>query len=431
MSNRISRRRFLHQTAITGVAGGVGLMISPAYAQARGANGKLNIGCVGVGGRGAANVGGVLSENIVALCDVDTRSLAQWDKDLPKAKRYRDFRRMLERKDLDAVVVSTPDHMHAHPSVHAMRAGKHCYCEKPLAHSVWEIRMMIEAARKHKLATQMGTQIHAGDNYRRVVELVQAGAIGPVTECHVWIGGSYPPMNRPTDRPPVPKHLDWDLWVGPAPMRPYHPAYAPFKWRNWWDFGSGMLGDFGCHYQDLAFWALKLRHPLTVHATGPKAHPEVALTGLTVTYKHPARGKLPPVTLTWYDGPARPTLFKEKKIPQWGAAVLFIGSKGMLISDYGKHQLLPEDKFKGFQPPRPFIAKSIGHHSEWIDACKTGSPTTCNFDYSGTLAEAIALGNASHRCGERLEWDWKALKATNTPKAARFIRRKYRKGWDL
>jgi len=432
MSQRVSRRRFIQQSAgVTAAVAAAKIMIVPAWAASP--NEKLNVAIIGVAGRGAGNLGGVASENIVAICDVDQNNLNEAAKRFPQAKLYRDFRKMLPEMDkqIDAVVVSTPDHTHAPPGVMAMKMGKHCYCEKPLTHSVYEARTMAEAAKAKNLATQMGTQIHAEDNYRRVVELVQAGAVGPIREVHVWSGASYSGGKRPAETPPVPANLDWDLWLGPAPYRPYHPAYAPFRWRGWADFGNGGLGDFFCHYTDLAFWALKLRHPTTVAAEGPEPDPESCPAWLIVRYDFPARENLPPVKLTWYDGGKRPPIQKEQNLPDWGSGVLFVGEQGMILADYGRRVLLPESKFAGFQPPPQTIPKSVGHHREWIDACKTGSPTTCNFDYSGALTEAALLGTVSYRAGSKFDWDAAALKAANCPAADKHIRRAYREGWTL
>jgi len=439
MNPQLTRRDFLRNVAW----GGTGLIIisNSRLVRSAQANEKLNIAGIGIGGRGAADVNGVASENIVALCDVDEKHAAQTFERFPDAKRYKDFRKMLDEMhhQIDAVVIGTPDHTHAPAGVMAMKLGKHCYCEKPLTHSVYEARMMTEVARKNKLVTQMGTQIHAGSNYRRIVELIQTGAIGTVRKVYVWLGANFSGPPKPTDmyqpdapsgRHTVPDTLDWDLWLGPASYRPYNPAYAPRRWRSWWNFANGQLGDFFCHYCDLAFWALKLRHPLTVEAEGP-VHPESAARWTIARQEYPARGDLPPVTLTWYNGGGYPALVIENKVPQWSNAVLFIGSDGMLIADYNQHQLLPEEKFADFERPDPFIPDSIGHHREWIEACKTGGPTTCNFNYSGALTEAALLCNVALRTGRKLTWDARNLKAIGCPEADKFIRREYRKGWTL
>ena len=433
MAHRFTRRQFLTRSAACAGAAGAASWFVPSWAQSP--NEKLNIAVVGVAGRGGANLAGVSGENIVGLCDVDANNLEQAAKRHAQAKTYTDFRKMLEelQQRIDAVVVSTPDHTHAPAGVMALKMGKHCYCEKPLTWSVHEARTMAELASKNKLVTQMGTQIHAGDNYRRVVELIQAGAVGPVREVHVWSGASYSGGATPTETPPVPESLHWDLWLGPAQQRAYHPAYVPFKWRGWKDFGHGGLGDFYCHYCDLAFWALKLRHPTTVHAEGPPVaeYPDATPPWLIVRYAFPQRDDLPPVHLTWYDGGKRPPLQKELNLPDWGSGVLFVGESGMLLADYGRRMLLPEAKFAGYQPPEPSIADSIGHHLEWIEACKTGGPTTCNFNYSGALTEAALLGKVSYRTGSRLDWDAADLRATNCPAAEAWIHRKYREGWTL
>jgi predicted dehydrogenase len=439
MQQQMNRRDFLRNMACSG-AGLIILSDSRSVRSAQ-ANEKLNIAGIGVGGRGAADVDGAASENIVALCDVDEKHAAQTFQRYPQAKYYKDFRKMLDEmhRQIDAVVIGTPDHTHAPAGMMAMKLGKHCYCEKPLTHCVYEARVMAEVAREEKLVTQMGTQIHAGSNYRRVVELVQTGAIGIVRDVHVWLGASFdaPPKptdmsqpDAPSDRPAVPETLDWDLWLGPASYRPYHPTYAPFGWRYWWNFANGQLGDFFCHYCDLAFWALKLRHPISVEAEGP-VHPESAARWTIARQEYPARGALPPVTLTWYSGGGYPAFVKEKEVPRWGSAVLFIGSEGMLIADYGQHQLLPKEKFADFKRPDPFIPESIGHHREWVEACKTGGPTTCNFDYSGALTEAALLCSVALRTGRKLTWDAKNLKAIGCPQADVFIRRQYRQGWTL
>lgn len=440
MSQQVTRRAFVRNVAWAG--GGLIILSDPRSVRGVPANEKLNIAGIGIAGRGGDDIQGVASENLVALCDVDDAHAAKTFEKFPAAKRYKDFRKMLDEMhgQIDAVVVGTPDHTHAPAAVMAMKLGKHCYCEKPLAHTVYEARVMAEVAGEKKLVTQMGTQIHAENNYRRVVELVQTGAIGPIREVHVWLSANFKGPATPTDmsqpdlpqEQPVPATLDWDLWLGPAAYRPYSPAYVPGRWRGWWNFANGTLGDFFCHYCDLAFWALNLRYPTTVEAEGP-VHPESAAKWTIARQQYPARGALPPVTLTWYNGGGYPAFIKEKNIPtdKWNSAVLFLGSKGMLMADYNKHLLLPEEQFKDFQRPEPFIANSSGHHKEWIQACKTGGPTTCNFDYSGALTEAALLCNVALRTGQKLAWDPKSLKATNCPQADALLRREYRKGWTL
>lgn len=428
MRQPTSRRDFLRHSALAGV--GFWSLASARPAHSRWASEKLNIAVVGPGGRGEGNLAGVASENIVALCEVDMKRGGAAFQQFPQARAYRDFRRMLEKeeKNIDAVVVSTPDHTHAPAAALAMRMGKHCYCEKPLTHTVYEARVLAELARQHKLATQMGTQIHAGENYRRVVEIIQAGTIGQVDEVHVWVGKGWGGGERPKETPPVPDTLDWDLWLGPAPQRPYHPCYVPFEWRRWWDFGNGTLGDMACHYMDLPFWALGLRHPSTCEAEGPPPHPETAPLGLVVRYEFPRPGQQP-LRLTWYDGNRIPGELYGRKMP--GAGVYFVGRQGHLFADYGRYQLFPEDQFAGFQPPEPTIPRSVGHHREWIEACKSASPTTCNFDYSGALTEAVLLGVVAYRCGQKLQWDPQRLKAVNCPAADEFLHREYRHGWTL
>lgn len=396
------------------------------------ANEKLNIGIIGTAHRAGENIKGVEHENIVAICDIDEQFLAAAEQRFPGAKTYHDFRKLLEQKDIDAVVVSTADHCHAVATAAALRLGKHVYCEKPLTHTVHEARTIARlAAKNKKLATQMGTQIHATENYRRVVELVKSGAIGKVNECHVWCEKSLANSNRPTEMPPIPASIHWDLWLGPAPARPYHPDYLPKTWRHWWDFGEGILGDMACHYVDLAFWALDLKHPRSIEAEGPSIHPETTPEWLIVRYEFPGKDAHRPLKLTWYDGGKRPDLVHEGKVPDWCNGVLFVGEKGMLLADYGKRLLLPEAQFEGFHSPEPFIPKSIGHHSEWLLACKTGSPTTCNFQYGSMLTETVLLGNVAFRTGHKLEWDAARLTAKNSKQAENYLHTEYRKGWEL
>jgi predicted dehydrogenase len=441
----ISRRSFLGAA----VASGAATFAAPAIVRAQNLNDRLNIAIIGSGGRGRANLDGVASENIVALCDVNQTNLDSAAALHPKARKITDFRRIYDHAhEFDAVVVSTCEHTHAFATLPALQLGKHVYCEKPLTHSIYEARVIREAAAKAKVATQMGTQIHAGDNYRRVVELIQSGAIGKVGEVHVWVGRAWGrhesesgckqandivcASERPDATNEIPSGLDWDLWLGPAPERPFNDVYFPGpKWYRWWDLGNGTMSDLGSHWIDLPFWALNLDHPLTVEARGPVAHPEIAPASMEVTYTYGARGDRGPLSLTWYQGENRPRQLKEKSIPAWDSGVLFVGDKGMLLADYGKHQLLPEAEFKEFQAPEQSIPASLGHYNEWLHACKTGAPTTCNFEYAGWLTEANHLGNVAYRTGEKLLWDAAAMQVTNTPEAERFIRRAYRKGWEL
>ncbi len=430
MSRRITRRRFLAQTSALTAASlvpslrGEDKKASP--------NERLNIAVIGVAAQGEYDLSNVTSENIVALCDVDVQRAEKARVQHPDAHFYTDYRKMLDQKDVDAVVVATPDHHHAFAAVPFMRLGKHVYCEKPLAHSVNEIRLMMQVAAENKVVTQMGTQIHASDNYRRVVELVQSGAIGAVGRVHVWCA-KRPDPRKLNPQASIPPGLEYDLWVGPAPMRQYDPAFVPFHWRWWWDFGGGILADMACHYMDLPHWALGLRTPTTVEASGKKlsAGPHDVPDVLQADYQYAARGAQPAVHLTWYSGVAGPSLDGKVQYEGFGSGVLFEGTKGKLLADYGHWKLLPEDQFKDFAPPPPTIPKSIGHHKEWIEAIKHGKTTTCDFAYSGALAETVLLGNVAFRSGQKIEWDEKAGRVTNTPDVNRWLQREYREGWTL
>jgi predicted dehydrogenase len=438
MADRLSRRSFLHTTAAAGAALATGVLF--AGDKKPPASERLQVGVIGVTGQGGGDMNQVVAAGaeVAALCDVDERRAGPVRERFPRARFYTDFRQLVEHKGLDAVLVGTPDHIHAPATLAALRNNLHVFCEKPLTHTVWEARVVAETAARQKRVTQMGTQIHAGSNYRRVVELIQSGAIGPVKEVHVWVGTSYGGGDRPKGSEPIPEGFHWDLWLGPAPQRPfYHGAaaeargvYHPFNWRKWWDFGGGALADMACHHVDLPFWALGLRHPTKVSAEGPPPHPETAATWLIVRYEFPARGEQPPVTLTWYDGGKKPPLLAEKKLPAWGAGNLFVGSKGMLLADYGKHVLLPEKDYKDFTPPPRTIPESIGHYKEWVEACKSGGPTTCSFDCAGALTEAVLLGNVSYRLGKPFTWNARDFKASE-PDAERFLRKEYRKPWTL
>lgn len=434
MNSTLNRRQFLTRTSLA--AGG--LWLGGGLGQAQSANGKLNIGVIGTANRAGEDLRYVSSENIVALCDVDARFLAAARKAHPRAAAYTDFRRLLDRKDLDAVVIGTPDHTHAVAAVAALQSGRHVYCEKPLARTVSEARRIAEAAKQYGRVTQMGTQIHATRNYHTVVDLIQKGTIGNVTEVHVWVAAVYTAGNPPSDHPAIPAGLDWDLWLGPAAERPYSPEYVPRQWRRWWAFGGGTLSDMGCHYVDLPHWALGLRHPTSIEAEGPAVHPAGTPQWMIARYEYPARGAQPPVRLTWYHGnkdgeDVRPPLVGRGESPAWRNGVLFIGDKGMLQADYREYVLLPEKDFPA-QPqtkPRTEEDHDLKHHQEWIKAIKTGGTTSCNFDYAGALTEAVLLGNVAFRAGAKISWDAVNMKAIGNAGADQFIQHQYRAGWKI
>ena len=445
MSDQQTRRGFLQQTATASAALATAWHVNPGQLKASTSpNEKLNIAAIGTANRAAANISGCASQNIVAVADVDANFLDAAGKKYPGSRKYKDFRVLLEKEadKIDAVVVATPDHTHAPAAAMAMRLGKHTYCEKPLTHTVFEARKLAELAAENKLVTQMGSQIHAGENYRRVVELVQSGAIGAVKDVHVWVGVNY--AGGQLKKAKQPAHVDWDLWLGPTAKRDYvestiqgkHQTVHPFHWRWFWDYGNGGLGDFGCHYMDLVHWALDLRNPTRIDATGPELDSDATTAGLVVKYKYPARGKLPAVNMTWYDGGKKPKILSRLKDTDgkplnWGGGQLFLGETGAIVSNYGAHKVLPFATGDKVKTPEPFIPKSMGHHNEWINAIKTGGKTTCNFDYSGALTESVLLGVVSYRSGEALDWDSKNLKVTNSPQAQSMIHKEYRKGWTL
>jgi predicted dehydrogenase len=409
---------------------------------------KLNVAGVGISGMGRVNLENVAkTENIVALCDVDWREpTMKIFKTYPKAVQYKDFRVMLDRqKDIDAVIIATPDHTHAVVSMEAMKRGKHVYTQKPLTHTVFEARELASAARKYKVASQMGNQGQAGDGPRRLREMIWDGVIGPVHEVHVWTDRpnngllkTYWPQGvaRPKDTPPVPPELEWDLFIGPAPMRPYNPAYHPFSWRGWWDFGTGALGDIGCHSLDPIFRALKLKYPKSVQAVSTLVNDETYPSGSIVQYEFEAREDMPPVTLKWYDGGLRPMILKDldEGMKMGTGGTLYVGEKGQILDDI----ILPKSLRESYKPPKPYIPSSPGHEEEWIRACKGGEPGGSNFDWAGPLTETVLLGNVAIRpelkeklSDQILEWDPDKFSFTNLPEADRFLRIEYREGWML
>ncbi len=454
--NNINRRGFISHTA-TALAG---LTIVPSHVVSGlghvAPSDKLNVAAVGIGGKGIQNISSVgATENIVALCDIDwSNYTARIFSRYPKAKKHKDFRLMLDnQKDIDAVIVTTPDHTHAVVALEAMKRGKHVYCEKPLTKTVHEARVLTEAARKYGVATQMGNSGQASDASRRLREKIWDGVIGPVHEVHVWINrpndGLDPEVfpaqdswywsqgvTRPQDTPPVPETLNWDLFVGPAPMRAYHPAYHPFKWRGWWDFGSGALGDMGCHAFDPIFRALKLKYPTTIQAVSTLINDETYPLGSMVRYEFPAREGMPPVSLTWYDGGLRPPRFPELEDgDKMGVrGTLFIGEKGKILDD----KIYPRSLRESYKEPEPYLPSSPGHYMEWIQACKGGEPAGANFDWAGPLTETVLAGNVPLRKalrskleGQVLEFDPKKPGFTNLPEANQYLHYEYRKGWSL
>ncbi|MDR1053222.1 MAG: Gfo/Idh/MocA family oxidoreductase [Planctomycetaceae bacterium] len=430
---KTNRRSFLKATTLAaGVSFLPSLFPAPALLRAEDIKSKLNVACIGVGGMGRSSVNHVQGENIVALCDVEKKTLDNVGNVFPKAERFADFRKMLDKFDgkLDAVTVGTPDHFHAAASVAAMKRGIHCYTEKPLTHDLGEARKMIEIAKEKKLQTQMGIQIHANNNYRRVVELIQAGAIGTVKDIHVWVDSGWGNKSIPAEDFDVPETLDWDLWLGPAAVRPYKPCYFGGNWRSYWAFGNGVLGDMACHYVDLPFWAMGLRYPSTIEASGPPVDKECCKLGLKVKYEFPKTDKHEALTLTWYDHKLRPDLIKEHGLPNWGGGVIFVGSEGMLQANYTENHLYPQEKFKDYKRPEQTIPPSIGHHNEWLNAIKNGGTTLCNFDYSGTLTETVLLGAVAYRTGKKITWDPVAFK-TDVAEANELLSVPRRKGWEL
>jgi len=406
---------------------------------------RLKIAIVGAGGRGMGAVEGLEAENIVAICDVDTERCAEALETNPDATFYRDYRKMFAEiaDEFEAVTVSTPDHMHFPIAMMALEHGKHLFVEKPLTHTVWEARQLRMKAAEMGVATQMGNQGHANEGTRLVREWVQAGVLGPVREVHHWTNRPIWPQNqeRPDHSkmiPVVPDTLEWDLWLGVAPERPYDPAYLPFDWRGWWDFGTGALGDMGCHIMDSAYWALDLDAPEWVEAVSTSFNEESPPNGSIVTYQYGARGSMPPVKVVWHDGDLKqtlpPSLPADFRLPKSGT--FLIGDDDILMSDtYSRSvRLVPEERMKAFSPNRPpeTIPRIDGSHfEEWVRACKGGAPAGSNFEYSTRLTEAVLLGDVAIRSRHRIEWDAANLRITNDEAANQWIRRDYRSGWGV
>ncbi|MCB0522082.1 MAG: Gfo/Idh/MocA family oxidoreductase [Lewinellaceae bacterium] len=463
----LTRRDFVKTAGLTAA----GFMIVPRHVIGRGytpPSDKVNIAGIGVGGRGASVLDELKSQNIVALCDVDDVRAAETYKKFDKAKRYKDYRKMLDQqKDFDAVVIATPDHSHAPAALSAMSLGKHVYVEKPLTHSISEARALTAAAAQFKVVTQMGNQGSSGDGIRETQEIIDAGIIGDVTKVHVWTNRPVWPQGVPTPTGDfeVPTSLDWNLWLGTAPDRKYNPNYLPFKWRGWWDFGTGALGDMGCHFLDTPFKALRLKYPYAAEASCTQVfsgdffeadYPDSCPPSSKVHIFFPARGEMPPVEVVWYDGgllPERPEeLGANEEMGEWDGGIIFEGSKGKLMCGLfgNKPTLLPTSKMKDFQKPEPTIPRiKETHQMNWVKGITDGTPTTSSFDYAGPFTEMVLMGNLAVRCynmkklkfgkkpGDwapyeypgrlRLLWDGDNMRITNFDPANEFVKREYRK----
>ncbi len=432
MKYKTNRRHALK----TIVASSVMTSLSAQGRAADSPNEKLNLAFIGVGGRGEANLKELHSQNIVAFVDVDEERGGKSFESYPSVQRFKDYRKMLDEvgSRLDGVVISTPDHTHFHPAYAAMQMGLHVYLEKPLAHNVWETRMLTNYAAKHRLATQLGCQRHAIPNMAHVVELIAAGAIGKVSQVYCWKSGNRGMPEMPTDRPPIPKTVDYDLWVGPVKnARPYHPSICPYGWRFWWQFGSGETGNWGCHILDIPYWALGLGHADRVQASGPPVDAERSPKAMHCEFHFPTSNQGGPIKMHWDHGDPGTQLEDVTGISGLnlkGMNTCFIGEKGSLLAGFDKHQLLPEDQFKEYTVPAHTIPKSPGFHQEWVHACKGNAPATCNFDYSGPLSETVLLGNVAYRTGDFM-WNHQELSTGENTKAQALIREEYRTGWDI
>jgi predicted dehydrogenase len=456
MKRQHNRRQFLSETAAIGV--GAWIAAPNLLAAAQSPNEKLNIACIGVGGKGSGDTDHAGQYgNVVALCDIDDNRLGTKGEKFPDARKFNDFRQMLEQmeKSIDAVTVSTPDHTHAPASMMAIRMKKHVYTQKPLTWSVTEARALREAAKQYGVCTQMGNQGQSLDGSRTSIEIIRSGVLGDVHTVHVWTdrcGRRWKQapdiVARPSDTPAIPQHIHWDLFLGPAPERPYHPAYHPFAWRGWRDFGTGALGDMACHVSNMAFLALNLKYPTSISAENSQFNPETFQQWATISYDFPSGDGHGPVKFVWWEGVRNGSrnlppsdLFHGEKIEENG--LLLIGSKGTLYSPdaYGAtFTMLPKSEFDGYKPPEPTLPRNgddknsdSNQKKEWIAAIRAGKPELAlsNFGYAGLLTEAMLLGNVAIRAGKKIEWDGPAMKIRNAPEAQQFLSREYRTGWKL
>jgi predicted dehydrogenase len=462
--HRVSRRQFIAGTALATTAFTIvprHVLGGPKFVAP---SEKVNIAVVGVGGQGRSNVRALLQlpdVQIIAVADpIENHDVADSQYKNPTGRKpvkaeiekhysqktpnyrvaeYEDFRVMLEKeKDIDAILCATPDHSHAYVSITAMRAGKHVYCEKPLTHNIWEARQVAKVARETGVATQMGNQLHSTNGIRETCEWIWGGAIGAIREVHVWVETKRwnPTLTgRPKDTPPIPPGVNWDLWIGPRELRPFHPAYTPVAWRDFWAFGSGALGDFGCHDLDASVWALDLHAPVSIEGKPVgKTDADITPHGEICYLNFAARGEKPPVRLTWYDGglmPARPEeLGPDEPLPNRG--VLFVGDKGLMLCGVGgKPRLLPASKMEAYKTPAPTLPRSKGHHRDWVAAIKGGPPAGSNFEYGARLTEIVLLGVLSLRTGKKIYWDAARMEAKHVPEAEGIIKEQYRKGWEI
>ena len=452
---RVSRRAFIERSLLAGGAAAFGF---PAVTSAKSPNSKLNVACIAVGGRGGSHVSEVKKmadlTHMVAMCDVNSKNLERAASQFPGVRTYSDFRELhAKMEDIDALFIATTEHTHAFAMIPALRAGKHVYCEKPLTRDVFECRMVMEEARKANVITQMGTQMHSAPTYHRTVELIQSGVIGQIKEVHTWVSRSWGMQSKaeaeangdlfakggvldyidkmPVDAMPVPAELDWDLWIGPAAMRPYHEIYFPGpRWYRYWNFANGTMSDLGSHSNDLPFWALKLDHPVTVEGHGPTPHPEIAPANMSATWTYGQRGNLAPVTHHWYQGTQKPKIWTEGKIPQWKDGSLFIGEHGMVLANYGGHLLMLDDKVQEFKRPAKTIEDGPSHQQQFVECARAGKKAPCDFSYSGLLTIANHLGGVAYRTGTPIKWDHLSGKTDNDA-ANKLLQREYRAGWKL
>ncbi|MEX2015405.1 MAG: Gfo/Idh/MocA family oxidoreductase [Candidatus Hydrogenedentales bacterium] len=429
----MSRKRLTRRTFITYTSAALASLF-PRRTRAA-TQDKLRIACVGVGGQGAADLRAVSRENIVALCDVDQRRAADAFKAIPKAAKYTDWRQLLDKEhaNIDAVVVATPDHQHAFVAHAAMDLGKHVYVEKPMAHTIVETRALMKKAADTGVVTQMGNQGHSWKGVWQLKEMIDAGVIGKVREAHAWTNRPTWPqgIDRPADSPPIPEGLDWDLWLGPAQLRPYNPAYAPRTWRGWWDFGEGAMGDMGCHILDPFVTVTNMTAPQRISAESSPVNDETAPGWSIIRYQ------FPDMTLTWYDGgkmPQRPELIpSEDELGDGECGTIFIGDKGLvMVGTYGTDPTIyPLELRQQWEAEHgESDARSLNHQRAWVDACKGGEdPALSHFGYSGPLTELSLLGNVALRAGEPIEWDAAAIKVTNLPSANAYLTQDYRQSW--